>query len=157
MVDLKRCAGSIASLCHSRPRYNIRVDSDHAEPRPRASLTKAIRRGFQAVYDNLGYVVFASFSAFVATSALFTGAVAVLRTARPGMGGVILFVPAALGAWLVAAGVFYYANRSVYHEHPAAADTWAGIKMLAWPALKLFVLDVAVMIVLLGDMVFFLA
>lgn len=121
------------------------------------SLGRAMRRGFRALYDNLGYVVFASFLTFLVTAALSSAAVAVARAAGLGMAGLMLLLPAVLAAYLLAVGVFYYANKVVFHEHPVLADTWAGIRALMGPALKLFVADLAITAVLVGDTAFFLS
>jgi len=132
----------------------------HAEPNQpprRASLMRALRKGFRAAYDNLGYVVFVTFVAFAVTAALGGGAVKVVSVTKPGMGGIVLFLPGAFAAWLSAVGAFYYANKSVYHEHPSLADTWTGIRTLFVPALGLFALDLAVTTLLVGDTMFFLA
>lgn len=124
-----------------------------------ASLGRALRRGFRAAYDHLGYVVFVTFTSFVLASALFGAVVAGVRATGPawGMAKIVFFVPVALAAWLCAVGVYYYANRSVYHEYPTLADTWCGIRELLGPALLLFALDALVTIVLIGDTVFLLS
>ncbi len=133
------------------------MSEDQTQPRGRASLGRALRKGFRAAYDNLGYVVFTSFVAFVATGSLFAGAVKVAGATKPGMGGIVLFLPAALVGWLAAIGAFYYANKSVYHQHPSLGETWAGVGKLFWSAIGLFALDLVVTALLLGDTVFFLS
>ena len=138
------------------PRYNVRMSNDQTPPRARASLTSALRTGFRAVYDNLGYVVLVTFVVFLVTVALLAAAVWIVNAMKPGMGGVVLFLPGVFAAYLGAVGAFCHANRSVYHEGPSLADTWTGIKTLFRPALGLFVLDLAITALLAGDTIFFL-
>ncbi len=123
-----------------------------------ASLGRALSRGFRAAYDHLGYVVFVTFVSFVLTAGLFSAAVAGANAIgrAGGMVKMLFFIPAALAAWLLATGVFYFANKSVYHEYPTLADTWRGIGELLWPALALFFTDLLVTAVLVGDAIFFL-
>ena len=133
------------------------MNDDHATPRP-VSLGRAIKRGFRDAYDHLGYVVFATFATFIITAAVvtLTGALLRVRWGEPWVLQVPLVIPSLLVAWLCAVGVFYYANRSISHEHPALVDTWVGIKKLFVPALGVFALDFLITAVLVGDMVFFL-
>ena len=136
--------------------YNIAMTDEKDRQPPRPSLARALRKGFRAAYDNLGYVVFATFAVFLVTSAFCATGAALAREAQLGVGGIVLYLPAVCAAWISAAGVFYHVDKSVYHEYPSLVDTWTGIKTLAWPAAKLFVLDLAVTTLLLGDAVFFL-
>jgi len=117
---------------------------------------RALSKGFRAAYDSLGYVVFVTFLSFVTSLGLCGAAVAVLRATKAGMWGILYFAPALAVAWLAAVGVFYYANRSVYHQYPSPADTWVGIRTLLVPALKLLIVDLVVTTILCGDAVFFL-
>jgi hypothetical protein len=133
------------------------MSNEQNQPRGRASLGGALRKGFRAAYDNLGYVVFVTFVTFAITAGLGGGAVKIASVTRPGMGGIALFLPAVLAAWMCAVGAFYYANKAVYHEHPALGETWTGIRTLFFPALGLLALDLVVTVLLVGDTVFFLA
>ncbi len=137
--------------------YNVSMNDEMVPSRP-ASLGLALRRGFGATYDQLGYVVFASFASFVLFSALTGAAFASVRMLgrAGGIAKVGLFFPAIIALWLFAAGVYYYANKSVYHEYPNLVDTWIGIKTLLVPALKLLVLNLMVTVLILGDALFFL-
>jgi len=124
-----------------------------------ASLGRALKRGFRGAYDSLGYVIFTTFAAFLCTTAVFSGAVLIVRAMKhaPGMGAFVLFLPAVLVGYLCAVGVFYYAGKAAKHEHPVLADTLKGIRALLGSALKLFAVDLGVSIILLGDLVFFLS
>jgi len=132
------------------------MSDERTRPRP-ASLGRALSRGFRAAYDHLGYVVFATFLAFVAVAALFSLAARLVKVMGPtwGMTKVILFIPAALAAWLAAVGMAHFANKVAYHEYPVLGDTWSGIRSLLGHAIALFALDLLVMAVLLGDAAFF--
>lgn len=132
---------------------------DKIIPSRPASLGLALRRGFVATYDHLGYVVFVTFASFVLVSTLLGAAIAAVRTLGQlgGMAKIVLFFPAVIAFWLFAVGVYYYAHKSVHHEYPTLADTWTGIKVLLRPALKLLALDLTVTVLLLGDTFFFLS
>ena len=130
--------------------------TDQETTRRPARLNKALRLGFRAAYDSLGYVVGASFAAFVISAlALTLMAWIARRTDAPGLIGLLLALPVMLIAWLSAVGIFYYARKSIYHEHPSIGDTWEGIKRLAAPALALFVIDLLLSVIVLGDLAFF--
>lgn len=133
----------------------MRVGEQDASTRP-TSLARALRNGFRGAYDHLGYVVLTTFATFVAASALFSIGVLIVRSTRPGMGGIVLFFPAMFAAYLSAVGVFYYSGKVVHHEHPVPTDTFVGIKRLFRPALWLFAVDVVITLVLLADTMFFL-
>jgi hypothetical protein len=120
-----------------------------------ARLGWALKRGFRAAYDHLGYVVLVSFVSVLGTVALLGLGWRAAVELRPGMLGAVFFLPAMLFGWLCAVGVFHYADKAVYHEHPTLADTWRGVGRLIVPALGLFVVDLVVMAVLLGDAAFF--
>jgi len=137
------------------PRYNVAMDEEQVV-KGRASLGRATKKGFRAAYDHLGYVVFITLVSFVAGAGLFSGGIAVLRAMPRGMWSIVLILPAVLGWFLCAVGAFYFANKSVYHEHPGLGDTWLGVKRLLAPALSLFVVDLILTAVLAGDVVFFL-
>ncbi len=133
------------------------MNDDHATPRP-VSLGRAIKMGFRDAYDHLGYVVFSTFATFIVT-VVVVGLMAIIARALRGIPWMLqlpLVAPGLFAAWLCAVGVFYYANRSISHEHPAPIDTWHGIKRLFAPALGLFALDLLITSVLVGDAVFFL-
>lgn len=115
------------------------------------SLGRALRHGFRGAYDNLGYVVSVSLVSFLIASALFSGGALLATITRPGMAGMALFLPAAFAWWMCAVGVFYYANKSVFNEHPVLADTWKGIGLLFWPGAALFCVDLIASVVLAGD------
>jgi hypothetical protein len=133
--------------------------NDERIPSRTASLGLALRRGFSAAYDHLGYVVFVTFASFVSASVLTGAAItAASKLGRSGgMAKIVLFLPVVITLWLFAVGVYYYAKKSVYHEYPTFSDTWTGIKTLLGPALKLLILDLAVTVLLLGDTLFFLS
>lgn len=121
-----------------------------------ASLLRALRKGFRAAYDHLGYVVFVSFVATVITAALFSAAWFVINKIHAGPPGLFLFVIPIFAGYLCAVGVYYYVDKSVYNEHPALNETWKGIGKLFVPALSLFIIDSIITAVLLIDAVFFL-
>ena len=130
--------------------------TDQQTTRKPASLNKALRLGFRASYDSLGYVVGASFAAFVLSALVFTLMAYISRQAGArGVLGLLLIVPGMLVAWLAAVGIFYYARKVIYHEHPTVSDTLQGIKLLAGPAITLFVVDLLISTVVLGDVTFF--
>ncbi|MCL5104171.1 MAG: hypothetical protein M1133_08660 [Armatimonadetes bacterium] len=119
-----------------------------------ASLARALRNGFRAAYDHLGYVVFVSLGSFI----MFVGIQSLVALAvGHGLGSVwfITLAPGALFVYLFAVGVYYYVNKIVFHEHPVVADMWVGIKRLVRPALGMFVVDFVITAVLVGDTVFF--
>lgn len=129
--------------------------NDQEIVRKPASLNKALRLGFRAAYDSLGYVVGASFAAFVLSALVFTLMAWIAR--QVSVGGLFeltMAVPGMLVAWLAAVGIFYYARKSIFHEHPTPTDTWEGVKLLAGPAIVLFVIDLLITVVLLGDLTF---
>jgi hypothetical protein len=136
--------------------YNTAMESEPATVRP-ASLGRALKKGFRAAYDHLGYVVLVSFVSILGAVGLMGLGWKAIAALRPGMLGAVFFVPGMLFYYLCTIGVFYYADKSVYHEHPSLADTWRGIGKLFWPALGLFVIDGVVAVVLLGDAAFFLS
>lgn len=127
-------------------------------PQPKSiSLARALRKGFRAAYDHLGYVVFVTFASFLITAVLFTCAAVVGRGISFVLSLLLLSPPVLLGAYLCAVGVFFFAEKSVSAEHPVLADTWKGISTLLAPALKLFIVDLVITVVLLGDTLFFLS
>lgn len=121
----------------------------------RASLGRALRRGFRDAYDHLGYVVFVTFISFMFTAGVVTPASLLLRHARlaPAVHFPLLALATALAALAPAVGVFFFVNKSVYHEQPVLADTWAGVRRLLGPAIVLFAADALVSAVLIGDLV----
>ncbi len=136
--------------------YNRGMRNDRGTSR-RARLPRALRRGLRDAYDHLGYVVVVTFIAFLCT-VLLSGAAGLLwKSAGGSLGivGAVLLLPAALGAYLCAVGVFYYANKAVFFEHPSAADTWKGIRLLLGPATALFAVDFLIGVVVVGDTLFF--
>ena len=130
--------------------------NDQQNVRKPVSLNKALKLGFVAAYDSLGYVVGASFAVFLASALVFTLMALIARaTGIPGLLGLLFTVPGMLMAWLGAVGVFYYVKKTIYHENPTVSDTWHGIKLLAGPAIALFVVDLLISTVVLGDLAFF--
>ena len=125
--------------------------------RRKARLGRALRKGFRGAYDHLGYVVFVSLTAFIITAGVFAVSAQAMRLAAgaPGVVGLLVYIPPAFAAFMCAVGVYYYAKLSVYGDHPAPAETLTGIKTLLGPAVKLFAVDMAITIVLVGDFVFF--
>lgn len=121
---------------------------------PPARLGRALAKGFRAAYDSLGYVVCASFVTFVACALLLTLASFVARhTKSPA--ALLLILPALLVAWLAEVGMLYFAKKMIYEGHATISDTWEGIGKLLGPAIALFVTDLAITAVLVGDAVFF--
>lgn len=130
--------------------------SDPETTRKPASLNKALKLGFRGAYDSLGYVVGASFVAFIGSAVVLTVMALIAgRVKGAGPVGLLLIVPGLLVAWLCAVGIFYYVRKAIYHEHPAPADTLEGIRRLAAPVLALFVVDLLVTTLLIGDLAFF--
>lgn len=119
-------------------------------------MGKALRDGFRAAYDALGFVVGASFATLV-VGALVLVAMGLLsaHVKQVRAAGMLLGLPALPAVWLCAVGIFYYAKKAVCHEHPALGDTWEGIRKLFGPAIALFVVDGIASAVLVGDVVFF--
>lgn len=72
-----------------------------------------------------------------------------------GIAAAALALPALLAGWLCAVGVFYYANRSVFHYQASLSDTWHGVRRLLAPALGLFIIDAVITTVLMGDLLLF--
>ncbi len=120
------------------------------------SLNKALKQGFVAAYDSLGYVVGASFAVFFASALVTTLMALIARTASaPGFLGLLFVVPGLLVAWFGAVGVFFYVRKAIFHEHPTVGETWQGIRILLGPAIALFVVDLLISVVVLGDLAFF--
>lgn len=127
---------------------------DNGNTLPRASLGRALRKGFVDAYDHLGYVVVVSFIAFILTA--IVGLIALVgKSNAQFVVKMLLMTPAALVAFLCAVGVYYYAGMFVYREHPALMDTLSGIRLLIKPALKLFAVDIVISVVLAADLAFF--
>ncbi len=123
--------------------------------RKSASLGKALKFGFRATYDSLGYVVGASFASFAASTVVFAAMGLIAANTKAGFAALPLAIPGLLVVWLCAVGIFYYANMVIAHEHPTPIDTIKGIRTLIWPAMALFVVDLLISAVLIGDVVFF--
>jgi hypothetical protein len=136
--------------------YNVAMNEEPVTLRP-ARLGRALKKGFRAAYDHLGYVVLVSFVSVLGAAGLASLGWRAIAQLRLGMVGAVFFLPAMVFYYLCAVGVFYYADRAVYHEHPVLADTWRGIGRLIAPALGLFAIDGVVMAVLLGDAAFFVS
>ncbi|MDH7602819.1 MAG: hypothetical protein QHI38_11795 [Armatimonadota bacterium] len=119
-------------------------------------MSRALRRGFAAAYDHLGYVVLVSFLGFAATVAVLAGGMRLAMVSKNELLRFVLCIPAALTAWLAAVGAFYYAKKSVYHEYPSPGETLAGIRILLLPALALFAVNLVAAVVLIGDAVAYL-
>ena len=132
------------------------MNDDGAIVRP-ASLGRALRKGFRAAYDHLGYVVLVSFVSLAGAAALLSPGWKAAVVLRPGMSGVAFLIPGVFFYYLCAVGAVYFADKSIYDEHPSLADTWRGIGRLFLPALWLFVIDSIAMAILLGDAMFFLS
>ncbi len=130
--------------------------ADSTTVRTRASLTKALRRGFAAAYDHLGYVVLVSFTGFAVTAIVLGAGMKLALILELGALKFALCIPAALAAWLVAVGAFYYAKKSVYHEHPSLVETLSGIRILLRPALALFLVNLTVILILIIDVAAYL-
>ncbi|NLN75284.1 MAG: hypothetical protein GX139_03105 [Armatimonadetes bacterium] len=127
---------------------------DQQTQQPSASLNRALKLGFKGAYDSLGYVAGASFMVFLATAAVF-GIMRLVLPLLPSAFGVLLIIPVLFVAWIGTVGVFYYVKKSVFHEHPAPHDTLEGIKRLAVPAVLMFVADLLISTLLIGDVAFF--
>lgn len=116
-------------------------------------LNQALKMGFRAAYDSLGYVVFSSFALFFVCSVLFAAVLLVSRVA--GTFGLLLVVPGLFVGWMGMVGIFYYVRKVIYHQRPTPADTLIGMRVLLGPALALFVVDIIAGVLLVGDVVFF--
>ena len=127
--------------------------SDQQIAKKSPGLNRVLKSGFRAAYDSLGYVVFSSFLWFVACSAIF--AIVLLISRVTGPVGLVLMVPGLFVAWMSLVGIFYYVRKVIYHQHPTPADTFLGARNLIVPALWLFVIDIIVSGLLIGDLVFF--
>lgn len=122
----------------------------------RARLGRALGQGLRGAYDHLGYVVLASFVSFLIVTAVLTSGMAAARVFDiKGIAAAALALPALLAGWLCAVGVFYYANRSVFHYQASLSDTWHGVRRLLAPALGLFIIDAVITTVLMGDLLLF--
>lgn len=121
-------------------------------------LGLTIRRGFRDGYDNLGYVVFATLISFFLTAIACSVVAVVVRAAGKLLLPIqiLLAMPVAFVVWLCAIAVYYYVNKTVFHQHPVWADMLTGIRKLFRPGLGLFAIDLIITLVLLGDAVFFL-
>ena len=118
-------------------------------------MARALRKGFRAAYDSMGYAVLSSAVWFGVAAVPAAVAVGRMRSGEVAAGVALAAVGVVAGfVWCV--GVFYYASAVVYHRHPAPADTFVGIRKLLAPGLALLAVDVAVTVVLAGDAAFFL-
>lgn len=121
-----------------------------------ASLSKALRNGFRWAYDSMGYVVGSSFATFGITAfVLALMGLASARISQLHAMGMLSGLAALPVCWLCAVGVTYYAWKAITHQHPIPTDTFEGIRRLLGPALALFVVDLIISTVLIGDVVFF--
>lgn len=136
--------------------YNVAMTEEPVIVRP-ARLGRALKKGFRAAYDHLGYVVLVSLVSVLGTAVPISLGWTVTVELGLDVLGALFLVLGALFCWLCAVGLFHYADKAVYNEHPSLADTWRGIGRLIGPALALFVIDLVVMAVLLGDAAFFLS
>lgn len=123
---------------------------------PPARLGRALAKGFRAAYDALGYVVAASFATFIVCGSLLAAA-SLLAKHTKSPAALLMLLPAMLVAWLAQVGMLCFARNVVYDGHATISDTWEGIGKLFWPAVTLFVVDLAITAVLFGDAAFFLA
>lgn len=122
---------------------------------PPARLGRALAKGFRAAYDALGYVVAGSFVTFIICAILLTlGGLAARHINSPL--GILVILPAVFAAWLAEIGMLYFAHKVIYDGHAMISDTWEGIGRLLRPAIALFVVDLAITVLLLGDAAFFL-
>ncbi len=130
--------------------------SDEQSTRGRASLGRALKHGFRAAYDSMGYVVGASFATFAITGVVL--ALMGLLSAHVKQlhaFGMLLGLAATPVSWLCAVGLSYYAWKTISHQRPTPSDTFKGIRGLFWPAIALFAVDLVISTVLFGDAVFF--
>jgi hypothetical protein len=141
-----------AALCV----YNVGMEDAPVIVRP-ARLGRALKKGFEAAYEHLGFVALVSFVSAIGAAGLMGLGWMVGGALHPSMLRVVMLLPGLLFYWLCAVGVFYYANKAVYHEQPTLGDVWRGIVKLSGPAVWLFAINLVVMVVLLGDAVFFVS
>lgn len=123
----------------------------------RANFFRALKKGFRSAYDHLGYVIFTNLAAFASTSLLIGLASYLIRNIHAYVFGIIVLFLAVIIYSTWALGIFYYANKEVFFEHPAVIDTWNGIKLLFKPAIKLLAVDIVITIILVGDFIFFVS
>ncbi|MCE5322490.1 hypothetical protein LLG46_04140 [bacterium] len=131
------------------------MNNDNITPM-RPSLFRAIRKGFIDAYDHLGYVVFMTFTTFVLTT-LIAGLMSFVwrSIGTPNVVKILSMLPAVFIAYLCAVGVNYFAGMSAYRQHPILLDTLDGIRKLIKPALKMFIIDTIITVVLVADFIFF--
>jgi hypothetical protein len=122
----------------------------------RASALRALKRGLQGAWDHLGFVLAVSLTISVSCVGLAAIGVYLARYWLSGVAVALSFLPALLFAWLGLVGVSHFAWMSVTGRHPQLAETFVGVGRLFWPAITLFVIDLATSVVLMGDAVFFL-
>lgn len=129
--------------------------TDEQTTLPPARLGKALARGFRASYDNLGYVVGASFANFLVCAVLLTIGGFTARQIHSPL-GILVLVPAMLAAWIAQVGMLRFARKVLYEGHATISDTWEGIGRWIGPAIALFFADLVITAVLVGDAAFFL-
>jgi hypothetical protein len=120
-----------------------------------ASLIRALRMGFRDAYDHIGYVVLVSLASFAVSAGVSSLAMVPFASLLWRLPLFVAGLPAILAAYLCAVGAYYYVHKAVSHEHPALSDTWLGIRRSLGPAIKLFVVDLGITAMLVGDSVFF--
>ncbi len=123
-----------------------------ARVRP-AYLKRALGKGFRAAYDNLGFVVLASVCWFVLLAlclTVYAGLLHILgflpRFIQVGFLLPLLFVP-----WMGAIGIFHYAQSTVFREEPNPLEALTSIRQYLVPGLRLFVFDLVISLLLIGD------
>jgi len=124
-----------------------------ARVRP-AYLKRALAKGFRAAYDNLGFVVIASVCWFVFLALCLTVYAGLLHLGfLPRFIQVAFIAPLLFVPWMGAIGIFHYAQSAVFREEPNPLDAMASIRQYLVPGAWLFVFDLVVTLVLLGDAV----
>ncbi len=123
-----------------------------ARVRP-AYLKRALAKGFRAAYDNLGFAVVASVCWFVLLALCLTVYAGFLHVSGflPRFVQVGFLIPLLFVPWMGAIGVFHYAQSAVFRDEPTPLDALTSIRQYLVPGAWLFVLDLAITVILLGD------
>lgn len=129
--------------------------NDQETKRLPASLNRALKQGFRGAYDSLGYVVGASFAVFLTSAVVFAFVMRAALSVVSGAVGLLFMLPILFVGWIGTVGIFYYVKNAIFHENPVPLDTLAGIRKLLRPAIALFVADLLITTLLIGNVVFF--
>ncbi len=130
--------------------YNIPM-SDNSASGHSANIVKAIRNGFVAAFDHLGFVFISTFATFLLAVGVFALSLFAVYKLGLRIPAYLIYIPSIAVAWLMAVGVFYYANKAVFAIDAAASDLLEGIKKLFIPAILLLLLDGFITVVVFSD------